>query len=56
MESKTAGKNMPSGVITYFHLKDTASADTVKIQYKEKSGKVIATYSTHPDKKQRKKS
>lgn len=51
VESKTAGKNMPSGVITYFHLKDTASADTVKIQYKEKSGKVIATYSTHPDKK-----
>jgi photosystem II stability/assembly factor-like uncharacterized protein len=50
-ESKTAGKNMPSGVITYFHLKDTASADTVKIHYKEKSGKVIATYSTHPDKK-----
>lgn len=50
-ESKTAGKNMSSGVITYFHLKDTASADTVKIQYKEKSGKVIATYSTHPDKK-----
>ncbi|ADR22835.1 hypothetical protein MATR_33180 [Marivirga tractuosa] len=49
-ESKTAGENMPSGVITYFHLKDTASADTVKIQYKEKSGKVIATYSTHPDK------
>jgi len=51
IESKTAGKNMPSGVITYFHLKDTASADTVKIQYKEKSGKVIATFSTHPDKK-----
>ena len=51
VESKTASKNMPSGVITYFHLKDTASADTVKIQYKEKSGKVIATYSTHPDKK-----
>lgn len=50
-ESKTAGKNMPSGVITYFHLKDTASADTVKIHYKEKSGKVIATYNTHPDKK-----
>jgi len=51
IESKTAGKNMPSGVITYFHLKDTASADTVKIQYKEKSGKVIASYSTHPDEK-----
>lgn len=50
VESKTAGENMPSGVITYFHVKDTASADTVKIQYKEKSGKVIATYSTHPDK------
>jgi photosystem II stability/assembly factor-like uncharacterized protein len=50
IESKTSGENMPSGVITYFHLKDTASADTVKIQYKEKSGKVIATYSTHPDK------
>ncbi|WP_375579076.1 hypothetical protein ABWH96_18990 [Marivirga tractuosa] len=51
VESKTAGENMPSGVITYFHLKDTASADTVKIHYKEKSGKVIATFSTHPDKK-----
>lgn len=50
-ESKTAGENMPSGVITYFHLKDTSSADTVRIHYKEKSGKVIATYSTHPDKK-----
>jgi photosystem II stability/assembly factor-like uncharacterized protein len=50
-ESKTAGKNMPSGVITYFHLKDTTSADTVKIQFKEKTGKVITTFSTHPDKK-----
>jgi hypothetical protein len=50
-ESKTAGKNMPSGVITYFHLKDTSSADTVKIHFKEKSGKVISTFSTHPDKK-----
>lgn len=49
-ESKTAGKNMPSGVITYFHLKDTSSADTVKIHFKEKSGKVISTFSTHPDK------
>ncbi|WP_296619453.1 sialidase family protein [Marivirga sp.] len=50
-ESKTTGENMQSGVITYFHLKDTTSADTVKIHYKEKGGKVIATYSTHPDKK-----
>ncbi|WP_340153847.1 glycosyl hydrolase [uncultured Marivirga sp.] len=50
-ESKTAGKNMPSGVITYFHLKDTSAADTVKIHFKEKSGKVISTFSTHPDKK-----
>jgi photosystem II stability/assembly factor-like uncharacterized protein len=49
-ESKTAGKNMPSGVITYFHLKDTSAADTVKIHFKEKSGKVISTFSTHPDK------
>ncbi|WKV12739.1 WD40/YVTN/BNR-like repeat-containing protein [Marivirga harenae] len=50
-ESKTAGKNMPSGVITYFHLNDTSAADTVKIHFKEKSGKVISTFSTHPDKK-----
>lgn len=50
-ESKTSGKNMPSGVITYFHLKDTSAADTVKIHFKEKSGKVISTFSTHPDKK-----
>ncbi|SMG30538.1 Uncharacterized protein SAMN05661096_01985 [Marivirga sericea] len=50
-ESKTEGKNMPSGVITYFHLKDTSAADTVKIHFKEKSGKVISTFSTHPDKK-----
>ncbi|MGJ3234603.1 WD40/YVTN/BNR-like repeat-containing protein [Marivirga sp.] len=50
-ESKTAGENMPSGVITYFHLKDTSSADTVKIHFREKSGKVISTFSTHPDKK-----
>jgi len=50
-DSKRAGENMPSGVITYFHLKDTSSADTVRVQYKEKSGKVIASFSTHPDEK-----
>ncbi len=49
-DSKTSGKNMPAGVITYFHLKDTSSADTVKIHFKEQSGKIISTYSSHPDK------
>ena len=49
-ESKTAGTNMPSGVITYFYLQDTAAADTVKLIFSKPDGQVIQTYSSHPDK------
>jgi len=54
-ESKTAGTNMPSGVITYFYLKDTASADTVKLIYNKLGGDTIQVYSNHPDKKNNEK-
>ncbi|WMN07455.1 glycosyl hydrolase [Marivirga arenosa] len=54
-ESKTAGTNMPSGVITYFYAKDTAAADTVKLIYNEMGGDTIQVYSTHPDKEKNEK-
>ncbi len=49
-ESKTAGTNMPSGVITYYYLQDTAQVDTVRIEYKQSNGELIQAYSNHPDK------
>ncbi len=49
-ESKTAGTNMQSGVMTTYYLQDTAAADTVRLVFSEKTGKEIATYSNHPDK------
>ena len=52
-ESKTAGTNMPSGVISYFYVQDTAAADTVKLIYKESDGDTIQVFSTKPNKKKK---
>ncbi len=49
--TRTRGANHPGGVLVHYYLKDTAQTDTVRIEFLEKSGKLIAAYSTHPDKK-----
>jgi hypothetical protein len=49
--SRTRGTNHPGGVLVNYYLKDTVSTDTIRIDFLEKSGKLIAAYSTHPDKK-----
>ncbi len=49
-DSKTAGTNMQSGVMTTYYLQDTAATDTVRLVFSEKTGKEIAVFSNHPDK------
>lgn len=49
-ESKLAGTNMPSGVITYFYIQDTTGVDTVRVHYKGLDDKLIKTFSTKPEK------
>ena len=48
-ESKTAGTNHPSGVVTYFYLKDPEEK-TVKISYLDKSNDTIQSFSTADEK------
>lgn len=48
--SKTAGANHPGGVVVYYHVKDTAKADTVRMEFYDSQEKMIAAYSTAPDK------
>ena len=48
-ESKTAGTNHPSGVLTYFYLKDPEEK-TVKISYLNKSNDTIQSFSTADEK------
>lgn len=48
--SRTAGTNHPGGALINFYVKDTVKSDTIKLVFKEQNGKVIRTYSTHPDK------
>ena len=50
--SRTRGTNHPGGVLLHYYVRDTAKTDTVRIEFLEASGKKIAAYSTHPDKKE----
>jgi len=44
--SKTSGTNLPSGVITYFNLKDYEEKDEVSLTYFDTKGDTIKTFST----------
>lgn len=44
--SKTTGTNHPSGVITYFNLKDFKEDDKISLTYFDTKGDTIKTYST----------
>ena len=48
--SKTTGTNHPSGVMTYFNLKDFNEDDKVSLTYFDTKGDTIKTYSNR-DKK-----
>ena len=50
-DSKTAGTNLPSGVITYFNLKDYDEKDEVSLTYFDTKGDTIKTFSTKNKKK-----
>jgi photosystem II stability/assembly factor-like uncharacterized protein len=50
-KSKTAGTNLPSGVITYFNLKDYDEKDEVSLTYFDTKGDTIKTFSTKNKKK-----
>ncbi len=43
--NKQAGINHPSGVMTYFYLRDFNEKDTVQLTYKTTNGEVIRTFS-----------
>jgi photosystem II stability/assembly factor-like uncharacterized protein len=49
--SKTSGTNHPSGVITYFNLKDFKDGDEVSLTYFDTKGDTIKTFSTKNKKK-----
>ena len=49
-KSKTAGTNHPSGVVTYFYLKEDPEDKKVKISYLNKSNDTIQSFSTKSDK------
>ncbi len=49
--SKTAGTNLPSGVITYFNLKEFDEKDEVSLTYFDTKGDTIKTFSTKNKKK-----
>ena len=49
--SKTQGTNHPGGVLVHYFVKDTIQSDTISISFKEISGALIKTYSTHFDEK-----
>ena len=50
--SKTAGTNHPGGVLVHYFVKDTSASDTVAINFTEMDGKLIKTFSTHPNKEE----
>lgn len=49
--SKTSGTNLPSGVITYFNLKEYDEKDEVSLTYFDTKGDTIKTFSTKNKKK-----
>ena len=48
--SKTEGQNYYGGIEVNFFVKDTATADTVKLAFSDSKKQLIRTFSTHPDK------
>ncbi len=48
--SKTAGTNHPGGILTYFYVKDTANIDTLSLNYYDREGLLIRSFSNYPDK------
>ncbi len=52
-ESKTTGQNHPGGVMIHYYLRDTAKADTLRIEILEEGGKMIKAFSTVPNKKEK---
>jgi photosystem II stability/assembly factor-like uncharacterized protein len=50
-DSRTSGTNLPSGVITYFNLKDYDEKDEVSLTYFDTKGDTIKTFSTKNKKK-----
>ena len=50
-KSKYNGQNHPGGVLTHFYLKNKPTEkDTVSLSFYETSGKLIKTFTTHPEK------
>lgn len=52
-KSKTAGQNHPGGVIVNYYINDINEKDTLSLSFYEKSGKLIKTFSTIPNKKEK---
>lgn len=50
-DSKTAGTNLPNGVITYFNLKEYDEKDEVSLTYFDTKGDTIKTFNTKNKKK-----
>ena len=48
--SRTAGTDHPGGVLTHIFVKDTTASDTIRLEYRTKSGELIKAFSTHPKK------
>ncbi len=48
--SRTAGTDHPGGVLVHYFVQDTASSDTLRLEFFTKGGELITAYSTHPDK------
>jgi len=52
-KSKTAGQNHPGGVIINYYVNNINEKDTLSLSFFEKSGKLIKTFSTIPNKKEK---
>lgn len=49
-KSRTEGENHPGGVTIHFFVKDTIQKEIISLNFYEKSGKLIKTFSSKPDK------
>lgn len=47
---KTSGENHPGGVMVYYYIKDTASVDTLRLEFSDANGNMIRAFSNHPNK------
>ena len=52
--SKTAGMNLPNGVISNFYLKDLSEKDSIAITYTTMAGDTLASFSTSAKEKEKK--